>query len=397
MSTLDDLAEPLTVDEFKTSIYDVIYATGVDVTAWKPGAVTRTIIAAVAIVGSACSVLISLVAKSAYLAFARGYWLTLLAKYYYGLAREPATQGRGFCKLVNLGGGDYTWDPEEFVITNLDTGKTYWNTAAVHLAPNATLTDVEFIAVESGAASTSTVGTVTGVDSAYEGLVTVTNTTSIVGRDEELDEDLIIRCWAQLDGRSAKGPNAVYEKAAREARRLDGALVGVNRVRVVPDGYGNVYTYLAGPSGGISGTAEDVSTDLGAANDAIQRKAAPLSVTAVTRSSTEQTVNFIYKAYLRTDLGLTAAQANALFAARLAQYAVNPTLSPIGGIKLDEEPGKFFLEAAARDVTKAIPDGVWHFVFTSPANDVVLDPAAVVKVGSFTGEVVFTDQAVANG
>ena len=50
-TTLEELITSMTVDEAKTAIYDALAARGVTTTGWKPGAVVRTIIAALAIIG----------------------------------------------------------------------------------------------------------------------------------------------------------------------------------------------------------------------------------------------------------------------------------------------------------------------------------------------------------
>lgn len=389
MSTLDDLIQPVAVAEWKASIYEVISITGVSTTSWKPGAVVRTIVAALAICLGALSSLVSLIARAGYLEFARGTWLTLLAKHFYGIDRLLATFGTCTIRLTNSGGGVYDFDPQGLILLNPDTNKIYRNVNAVSLHGPGFI-DFEAIAVEAGALSTSTEGTIVRLETPRDGL-SCTNTTSCVGQDDELDTNLIARCRETLGARSPLGPREAYDKAAREALRVDGTPTSVIRTRTVKDGFGNVYLYCATASGGVFGDSENIATDLGAINDACQRKAVPLGVTLHTVSAATQPIAFAYTVYLKDTAGVTAAQANALLLAALGAYA---SQTPIGGVTIDEGPGFFFLDAARVAMSQAIPDNILHVAFTSPASDVQINAGAVSTIGTAAGTIVFKDQRI---
>ena len=105
----------------------MIAATGTKTTNWKPGAVVRTIVAVLAFVLAAFSVLTSLLAKSGFLELSSGAWLTLVARYVYGVERDTGSFATGFVTLDNAGGGVYSGDPDDLLFTNPTTGHlAFW-------------------------------------------------------------------------------------------------------------------------------------------------------------------------------------------------------------------------------------------------------------------------------
>lgn len=381
MISIDDLTTPLTPDQVKTKIYEVLAGVGVSTTSWKPGAVVRTMIAAVAIIIAAYSRLASALARSGFLDTATGPWLTLLAKYVYGVERQEATFAPGEVTLVNAGGGVYALDPDDLVVSNPTTGKSYRNTEPIALGAMSTLT-VPIRAVEAGASSTSTPGTITVLETTLAG-VTCTNDEAVVGLDEELDPALRIRCYEKLGSLSPNGPWDAYAFAARSAVTVGGVPVGVTRVRTRKDGYGNVTVYVATASGGIAGDADDPSTDLGAVNENIQQKAAPLAVTANTESAVEVSVSVTYQVWLYTTTGLTAAQVAQAIADNLTVFFA---AQPIGGNVIGVDVGKIFRDAiiTAIGATPSIKDARFRVTLASPASDVELAVNEVAVLGTIT-------------
>lgn len=388
MSTLDDLLQPVTYDEAKASIYEVISITGVDVTSWKPGAPTRTLVAAVAIIFVACSTLIALIAGAGYLEIARGTWLTFLAQYFFGLTRDPATAGTCTVRLTNSGGGVYTWDPGDLVLLNPDTGKSYRNVLLVNLGAT-TFVEFDVFSAEVGSASTSTVGTIVQLETAYDG-VSVTNLTSCISTDAELDSNLIVRCQEVRAAKSPFGPHEIYSKTAREAKRSDGTPTQVTRTRIVKDGYGTVYVYCATATGAATGDPFDAATDLGAIQLALLKYAAPLGVTVIARAAGVHVIDISYTAYLKDTAGVTSAQAGALLNSALGTFAAK---TPVGGLKIDEAQGGFFLDGLRAEMGAAIPDQVLHVNFTLPADDVYLNAGDVPTIGVVNWGVNFRDQS----
>lgn len=378
MISIADLTTPVTKDEAQASIYSVLAAVGVDTTTWKPGSIVRTIIAAFAIVFAALSVLTSQIARSGFLELSSGSWLTLVARYVFGVERITATFAEGEYTLTNSGGGTYILDPDDLVVSNPATGKSYRNTAAFTLNPLSTLT-VAIHAVEAGSASTSTPNTITDFETPLVG-VTGTNAKSVVGLDDELDQPLRMRCYEKLGALSPNGPWDAYTFAARNAKRTDGTAVGVTRTRVSKDGYGNVTVYVATATGGITGTVTDVTTDLGAVQNAILRNAEPLAVTANAVSAEVVTIPVTYSVWMYNTSGLPDAQIQSAIALALTAFM---SAQPIGGNVIDANPGKVFQEAIGRAIGAVRPE-IFRVAVSSPAGDTVLTQGQVPALGTVT-------------
>jgi uncharacterized phage protein gp47/JayE len=383
--SIDDLTTPLTTDEVKASIYSVLAQVGTATTNWKPGAVVRTLITACAILIAALSRLMASIARSGFIEYASGRWLTLVALYVYGVTRIEATFASGVVTLTNTGGGSFNLDPGDLVVYNPTSGATYVNTAAIVLGPLATLNDVPILAQEAGSGSTSFAGEITGFQTPLLN-VTVTNPAALVGVDEETDPALRARCYAKLGSLSSNGPRDAYNYWARSAVRLDGSPIGVTRTRVVTtSAAGTVDVYVATATGGVTGTANNPATDLGAIHDTIQRKAVPLSVTETTYSATPITVPVTYEAWLYNDSGLTEQQIRDAVAAELAAHF--PEI-PIGGDVIPPDSGKV-LRADLEGVIRRAHHGDQHLkikkvAITAPAADVSLASNEVPVLGAVT-------------
>jgi phage-related baseplate assembly protein len=376
--SLDDLTTPLTRAQVQTKIYDVLATIGVTTTTWKPGGVVRTMIAACAILLAALSVLIAKVARGGFLELAEDAWLALVARYVYGEEKIYATFAEGEITLVNAGGGIYDFDTDEVVFRNPTTGAQYRNSDAIHLPALGTVT-VAITAIEAGAASTSAPNTITELVTGMNG-VTVANAASVVGQDEEEDPELRARSSEKLGSLSPMGPWDAYTYAAKRALRQDGTLVGVTRARTVKDGAGGVTIYVATASGTVTGTASDIATDLGAVDDAIQRKAAPLAITADTVSATAVSVPVTYSVWMYNTSGLTGAQIEAAILAKLVAFF---PAQPVGGNKVGSDPGYVFQDAIRTVIGSALPQ-IFHVAITEPAADVALTVSQVPVLGTVT-------------
>src|SRR5690348_4867886 len=107
--TVDQLVSSQTKDQIQATLYANLQALGFSCTSWRPGGVARTIVAILATVLAAFTVLMVVVAKSGFLDFAEGDWLTLLAKQFFDVDRETASFASGFVTLTNSGGGVYSY------------------------------------------------------------------------------------------------------------------------------------------------------------------------------------------------------------------------------------------------------------------------------------------------
>lgn len=376
--TLADLTTPLTRDEVQTKIYDVIGLVGTRTTSWKPGAVVRTMITATSIILSSFSELTALIARSGFLELASGKWLALVAWYVYGVEKQYATFAAGEVTLVNTGGGIYILDPGDLIVQNPDTGKQYRNAASVTVGALATVS-VAVEALEAGSASTSSPDTVVSFVTPLLG-VSVTNALAIVGRDDEEDPALRARCSEKLGSLSPMGPWDAYSYAARNAVRVDGSLIGVTRARTVKDGEGNVDTYVATATGAVTGTVGNPATDLGAVDEAIQRRAAPLAVTANVASATTLAIPVSYRVWMYNTSGLTQAEIEDAIALRLVNFMAG---QPIGGNVVGADPGKVFADAIRTAIGAALPQ-IFHVIVTLPAGDTVLTISQVPVLGTVT-------------
>jgi phage-related baseplate assembly protein len=387
---IETLTTPVSKEDAQKSIYEGLATVGVNTTSWKPGAVVRTLIAIVAILFAATTNLIADIAKAGFLELTSGSWLTIVARYVYGVMRLEATFGTGTLTLVNSGGGVYEdIEPGDFSVKNPDTDKEYTNAETFTLGAGATLT-INIVAREAGAESTSAIGTIVTLITTLPG-VTCSNPTAVVGADEEEDEPLKQRCRDKLGARSANGPSDAYASIAREAVRADGSAIGVTRIRPVRDGKGNIYIYLATPTGGVTGTADDIATDLGVINDAIQRRVAPLAVTAHTLSATAHPFNVSYTLWMLDTSGLTNAQLAIKIEQALAKYF---GAAPIGGYKLDGAPGRIYQDDIKGVIKSVRPLEIFRVELSSPAADTDLTTIEAPTIGTVAGTITQVQQRV---
>jgi hypothetical protein len=173
--------------------------------------------------------------------------------------------------------------------------------------------------------------------------VSGSNTTAIIGQDDEEDETLRLRASESLGARSPNGPPDAYAYIARSAGRdsdgkpiiitasTPGASIGINRVRPVKDGIGGIDLYLATATGGVTGTPEDLTSDLGAVDDLLQRYCSPLASTLRTHSATPHAINVDYEIWLY-QTSLTDAQIVAAINDALVAFIPG---RPIGGDVID--------------------------------------------------------------
>jgi hypothetical protein len=390
MLLLDDLTKPLTRDEVTLSIYETLAAVGVSTTTWKAGAWPRTVITGCAIALSALSQLTAAIARNGFLELSESDWLDIKAHYDYGVDRRQATFAEGAVTLENTSGGIYALDTDDLIVFNPTTKQTYRNTQPVTLSALQTLTGVAIRAVEAGSAGSSAPNTITALETVLAG-VTVTNPLALVGLDDETDPEVRTRCLEKLGALSPNGPWDAYTYAAKTAVRLDGSAIAVTRVRTSRDGFGNVWAYVATATGAVTGTVADKTTDLGAVDDAIQKRAAPLAVTAHTVSATALPVPITYSVWVYAT-GATQLQISEAIAANLALYF---STEPIGGNVIGADPGKVFRTAleAAIGATYYPPNSleplpIFRVSITVPASDVVVGVHEVPVLGMVTPTIV---------
>ena len=169
------------------------------------------------------------------------------------------------------------------------------------------------------------------------------------------------------------GPWDAYTSAVRNAKRPDGSSLGITRIRTTKDGFGNVTTYVATASGEVTGDDDDPMTDLGIANEAIQHWAAPLGVTAHTRSATPLPIAVDYELWMYNTSGRAEVEIKEAIAARLTEFMAN---QPIAGHTIDVPPGKVYHDAIRATIAGTYPQ-IFHVNVLEPPGDVTVGDTEV--------------------
>ena len=386
---IDVLIKPLTKEQVKASIYNLLSAMGLPTTSWQPGAVVRTIIAIVATIFAGFTQVMALAIRSQFLDLAEDIWLTLLALRVYGVERLEATYATTTLTIDNAGGGLYSFEPDELIIFNGTTKKRFTNTEAVTINPLASGVEVAIRALEAGAESTSAPGAIDSFETVYLGL-TCTNASSAVGLDGESDPLLRERCRDSLGARSPNGAKASYRYWAKSARKADGTPVGVTRVRIMPaPGDGSVLMYVASASGAITGDMNDPDTDLGAVAKSVWDNAVPEGVGPVTVASAENLV----VAITSTIYVDSAANLSDLIVTQGADKAFADYFQtvPIGGFIISPATGKVYRNALIGQIEKSAT-AIIKADIPTPAGDVAVSDNKVPVYGTPTFTVVQVTQ-----
>ena len=379
MATLKELTTPLTTAEVKAVIYAAIEAFGVKTTSWKPGAIARTIIAGNSIVLSGLSLLQQRIAESGFLELSSGDWLTVVAKEVYNVERNNGTFASGDVTLTNTAGGVFAPGIGDVIALNTTSGKTYRNTAAFALgvAPDSVI--VPFEAIELGADSTASGGDIDDLETVLLG-VTVTNAAALVGKDPETDADLVTRSLAKTGTLSPNGPGDAYRFVALSAETTSGQPAGVTRVTVTPDGMGNVAIVVADGAGTLAGTVGDLSTPLGAVDEAIQTQVVPLAVTATVTAATPQVVAITYEVWTKAASGVTATQLGDAIDLALTNYLA---VVDIGGVRKVAGPGFVFLDALESVIGNVVgQENLIDLDVTVPAADLAIGASSAPVAGT---------------
>ena len=370
--TIDQLIVPMSSLQIKTKIYEILARLNFSTTNWKPGGIARTMISATSIVLAMFSVLVSLVARSAFLSMSTGDWLTLVARHVYGVERILATFAAGTLRVFNDSAAPYSIDADEWTFSNSLTGKLYRNTESFTIAAGQTLS-IAIRADEAGSASSAGVGSINAIVTPVLG-VTCSNDNAIVGMDTEGDEALIARCMLKPQSASPNGPQAAFEYFARTATRADGTLVGVNRVAVNNSSTtGQAIVTCATPSGALS------PSDLQYVFANIANKALPGCVTLTVNSSSDVLVNVEFWAYF-DGFELSAADQERYAGPALEQWFATTRIG--GSTFLGVGTNRIFRDTIRDVIAAAFPVRPALVLLRSPSVDVVLTEMQTAEPGS---------------
>lgn len=390
---LEDVVQPLTRQDVQTSIYRVFAQVGISTTAWGSGAVVRTMTVAVSVTIAAWTQVQARIAAAGFVELSAKKWLRLAAYHLFGVEWIEATYASGYVQLVNSGGGVFSLDAGDLIVTCTRTGKTYRSTEGFELGVLGTVS-VAVTAIEAGSASNAAPGELAQVVTPPMLNVTCSNSAALVGSDDETDASLKLRCKEKLGSLSPMGPWDAYAFAARSSSRIVAggapATTGITRTRVRRDGYGNLQLIVANNSGPVTGTVGDTSTDLGAIDDAIQRGAAPLGTNASTVSAQAVGVTPRYKAYCYSTARRTSDEVKTLVNAALLEFF---RTQPIGGNTLDPSDvvGFIYADALRACIANALPGEIFHVELIDPSGDIALtaNQVAVFATASASSEVQF--------
>lgn len=367
-----DLIQPMTRQEVQTAIYSALTSAGVNTTSWKTGAVVRTMIVSVSAVIAALTTLKAQIARSGFLEFAAGDWLAIVARYVYDVEREPASFATGTVTLDNEGGGVFEIEAAgDFIVSHKVTGKSYRNTAPFTLGALQIGVVVPVSAVEIGSGSDAEADDLTVLTTPLPG-VECSNEGALSARDEETDPELRARCKERLGALSPMGPWDAYSYAVKTAKRTDTlASLGITRVRLTKDGFGNVTVYLATGEGGVQ------PSDVALAQDAIERKAVPQAVTATAVSATPKIINVAQEVWAYNTSALTPEQIEEAIYVKLRDYLA---LQPVGGNDIEDGQGRIYTDVLRSVTNSAIPSLVIRTQMATPAGDSVTLAAFEVPV-----------------
>jgi hypothetical protein len=381
---LDDLITPISRQEFEASIYRVMAATGLKTSSWKPGAVVRTIVLAVSVVLSALSALNAQIVRSGFLELAQGPWLRICAYFLYNTKAKTATFATGTVRIDNTSTRVYNEETGDLRLLGAEN-QEYVSLEPFVCAAYQTNILIAVRASTAGSIGTAFAGTITRFAAAYPGL-TVTNSSDLIGDDDESPASLIARARAGAASVSPNGPIDAYERVALDAEFPDGTTLGINRVRgVTGPGDGSCTVYAATASGVVTGVVTDVTTPLGRLQQLLTTKACPLGMSVNAASGIGLTVNIVYQLWMYTTAGLTAAQAH-----QKVQSAVSLFLrsAKIGGDRPTESAGAIYHDKLRAVILGAIPDGAgFHCLLTTPPADVSCERYSSIQVGTITGTV----------
>lgn len=385
--SFDQLIEPVTPEEVQDASYKALTILGSETTSWLEGSVVRTIIETCAQGIASLSDLQAEIVRSGFLAKSEGDWLTAVALYVYGCERFTGSFATGTLTLTNPSGGSYVIQSGDWVFENPTTGAQFRNSTGFTLTPNSTTTvDVE--AVEIGSGSTCSPGTITRV-STGSSEVQCSNPSELVGVDEEQDSALIIRCSEKLGSLSPNGPWDAYSYASRNAKSKSGRPLGVQRIQITKNGYGDVFVYLATASGPLPGSLSDADSDLYAADAAMQRGSTPICVRLNTRAAIPHAIAVDAVVYSYDTTGKSEQEIKDLVAQAVIGYF---SQLPIGGAILPgATTGKVYRDHLIAVISNVLPE-IFHVDLQVPASDVELLTGEVPILQSIApvSDVVFT-------
>ena len=201
-----------------TSGLEIAQALGLPVTSWRTDDPARALLKAVSEALGAREEIAAFFARSGFLSWAEGDWLTLLADELYGVERIAATQATSSVTLSNAGGGWYDLEPGDLRVRSSTSGVTYTSTEALSLhgvGATQTITVAADVDGSDGSAAANEID-----PSKRCSGVSVTASTA-ASNDQQSDESAREQCRATLGACAPDRPTHEYVCGIRPDR-LDG-------------------------------------------------------------------------------------------------------------------------------------------------------------------------------
>lgn len=299
MIPLAQLLTAPTAASTRAAAVGILESIGIPASSWRSGGVASSLLTATtSVFASVIASLVTTALAAPFLPISPPPWISILAKYVYGVIPVEATFASGTVSLTNPGGGTYNIKAGQLAVANSFTGTVYTNVAPFTLGPTTTLAGVEVQANILGSVGNASAGpglgsidTVVSTNLFPGVVVTVVNLAPVEGLDGDLPTVIRQKCLAAIAARSYFGPNGAYQNAIVQARNGTQP-VNVNRWSIVNDpSTGEITAYLASPAGAptaLDVAAVQVAIDLLAQPQGITATATPCTV--IPLSAAPQTV-----------------------------------------------------------------------------------------------------------
>lgn len=365
--SLTDLISVATKSRVYPKALEIATALGLPVTSWRAGDPTRSVYHVVAEEIETRDAVAASYARSGFLDYAEGEWLTILADQEFNVQREAASAASATLTLQNTEGGVYVWDEGDLVFRSSVNGKTYHNTTAGSLSTVDEEIEVGFVADEEGADSSLGEDELDEIVTAMPGVEIIASDEAIAN-DEEDDPSLRARCRASTGALSPNGPADAYRFVATSPS-LTGNTETTRAYVVADSATGDVTVYCAGSAGAVSGTA------ITAVENALARYCTPLTVTVTVDTAAEVVQNVTAAVTIKTEAGVSQATAESAIEAAIEAMM---NAYPVGGIS-----STFYVDAIRGAIFSVY--GTENTVFTTittPASNVTLAADEVIVPGT---------------
>lgn len=340
--TIQQIVTPLTPDQARAAVQNIIIALGIPANQWAAGGRASSLLTGA---GNILSMLSGQLANGVAALFlptavlqSNGV-IQLLAQYFYGVIVPQATFASGLVTLTNTSGAIYNVAAGQFTVTNIRTGASYTNPNAFTLNAGSSA-NVTFAATVAGSSGNANPGDITGIGTPLLG-VTCTNVASFVGRDALTNQQVYQLCIDSLGARSVRGPRGAYGFAISGTDFVTGAPLATNAVTGAPVNINRWTISFASHTGqatvvicGPDGTTDP--GDLTGVVASVEQNARPGGVTATVSPATPVPYAATLTPWVVAPSSVAAATIQSAIATGITAFMSSPD-NPIGGQTADDD------------------------------------------------------------